>query len=135
MIIMSKFIKRLTKSLKNIENCIILGDGFGHIDDIIESFNTVFFVGSTGADIKLKNTIYIENYEYVEQLSDISCIIVNRSKVKDINRLQPFWIKKKPLIIFEGSEVIERDFSEEMYRYGYRAVEQYKDYHVWQKIK
>jgi len=135
MIIMSKFIKRLTKSLANVENSLLLGDGFGQLIDLADTFNTVFVVSPIDINIKKRNIIYRETFDRIEELPNISCIVINRNRVQEMPMLRSSWTKYRPLIIIEGEEVIGRDLSKDLYDTGYRAVEQYKDYHVWQKIK
>ena len=132
---MSKFIKRLTKSLANIDNILILGDGTGQLAEIADVFNTVFVVAPIHAEIKKRNIIYRETFDRIEELSNISCILINRNRVQEMPMLRNSWTKYKPSIMIEGEEVIGRDLSKDLYDTGYRAVEQYKDFHVWKKIK
>jgi hypothetical protein len=133
--IMSKLIKRLQKEVKFLENTILLGCGFGHFDDIVESFDTVFIINAQSTEIKRKNIVYREDFNHIEQLSDVNSIFVDRNRVDAIAGLRPAWMKRKMAIIIEGSEVIDRQTASSLWESGYRAVEQYKDYHVWKRIQ
>ena len=56
---MAKFIKRLKKTIGTVENALVIGKAFGHLNEIPGHFNTVF-VHNNSIDIKDKNIVYIK---------------------------------------------------------------------------
>ena len=63
---MAKFIKRLKKSgLKNLRNIVVLGTGFGHMDQLLEEADNIFVLTSTFGSLRKRNLIYRENFENI----------------------------------------------------------------------
>jgi len=132
---MEKFQKRLLKTKKNPQNAIVLGEGFGHLEDILEVFKSVFVFAPTAPKIKAKNLIFREHGAGKDFLNDISVVFVDRDKTKKIDDIVIILNKWHSLVVIEGDEVIGRDLSQTLYRTGYGAVEQQGYYHTWKKLK
>jgi len=69
MIIMAKFQKRLRKMSVNSTNALVIGHGFGKIEDIVQTFNSVFITSYDNTDFKSKNLIYRET------INDLSTMV------------------------------------------------------------
>lgn len=130
---MNKFAKRTKNIVGNVEFCAIIGNNFGFLDDIVELFSSIFIISNTDVKHKNKKIIYLEDFTSLSDVSDIGVVFVERHQSNKIKLLPSLLTKKSPLILVEGNEPIERIFSEELYRYGYKCVSQHGYYHVWSK--
>lgn len=131
MIIMSKLAKRLRKLVKVPENSVILGQGFGQMDLILDLFNTTFIFSWDAPRIKAKNLVYRENFDDLSPLSGISMVLIDIDQLHHIDKIMPVCLRCRSLILIEGNEVIGRDLSKTLYVNNYRAVDQHGFYHVW----
>lgn len=132
---MNKFGKRITKFIGKVENCLVVGHGFGKLEDILQTFNTVFLVSEKLPPIKAKNLIFRETLGDLNTLVGITVIFFDRNQVDNISSTVPLWYRLKPYIIIEGNDVIGRDLSKELYHHGYRAIELQGSHHIWKLQK
>lgn len=128
---MSKFGKRIKKFVGTLDNCLVVGQGFGKLSEILETFNTVFLIDENPSPIKAKNLIFRESFEDISAISEISVIFFDRNQVDKLSLTVPLWYRQKPHIIIEGELVIERELSKDLYQHGYRAVELQGTHHIW----
>lgn len=131
---MSKFTKRVKKSLKSIDTALVLGDAFGCLPEVLDTFNSVFVYNDTHPDIRKKNLIYIQKGCSLDTLPQIDAVFVDSLRVKEIESLVLIMNKFKPVLLIEGNDVIERSLSVELYRNNYRASEQLGTFHSWKKL-
>jgi hypothetical protein len=128
---MNKFQKRLSKNMKKSPiHCVVVGNGFGHIDDFLELFNTVFLLEST-LDMKAINLISREETQGVFNLSDVGAVFLDYDKKHMIDSLSPLLSKQNPDVFIEKDDVIEREYSKVLYQLRYRAIAQLGGYHQW----
>ena len=128
---MNKFQKRIAKNIKKSPiDCLIIGDGFMHLDDLIGMFKTVFLLDST-KNIKAKNLILRKDVQSVFDLRDIGGIFVDLSKIEIIDSLSPLLSRSNPDVFIEGNDVIERQYSKTLYQLNYRAIAQLGYCHQW----
>lgn len=132
---MNKFGKRIQKIGCTIENCLVVGLGYGKLQDICEAFNTVFIINDSRPNIKLKNLIFRENFDHLGQLGEISAIFFDRDRIENLKYTIPIWLKDKPLIIIEGEKTIEREFSKDLYEFNYQSILEAEIHHIWKKEK
>jgi hypothetical protein len=121
---MSKFAKRLRKTLGRLENCLVVGHGFGKMEDLFEIFNTVFL-------IKSKKLIYRENYDDLNQISELSVIFFDVDQIKEFKSVLPLVYKFKPYVIVEGSDIRDRNYFKDLYENRYQAIEIHSTHHLW----
>lgn len=131
---MSKFIKRVKKSLRGIDTALVLGDAFGNLPEVLTVFNSVFVYNDQHPDLRRKNLVYIQKGCSLDTLPNIDAVFINLSRVKEIESLVLIMTKFKPTIFIEGDEVIGRSLSVELYRNNYRASEQLGTFHSWKKL-
>ena len=67
---MSKLVKRIKKTFNNPRNVLIVGTGFGFLDDLCEHFSNVFIISTLKEEVRRKNLIYKENFEGIEFVDD-----------------------------------------------------------------
>jgi hypothetical protein len=132
---MSKFEKRLSKILKNPQNAIVIGDGFGQLETFIGNFKTVFYINEDFPSTRSKNLVYRNNSIDLHLLPDISAIIFNLSTVQNLHLYKEVWRKHKSLVIIEGEEAINRDLSKSLYETGWGCTSLQGFFHVWEQIK
>lgn len=128
---MSKFRKRISKSDFSGGNAVVISTGFGHLDDLLDIYDTIFIIGKK-PEVKHRNLIYREERRY-DVIYDISAIFLDLNMLHELEFLPSVMNKWKPAICVEGNEVIGRDKSQLLYKYHYRAVEQSGIYHVWKR--
>jgi hypothetical protein len=131
---MSKFSKKIKKYLDNNHSVLVIGQGFGHLEDLINIFKTIFIVDNTENRTKFKNVIYRENFDNITDIGPVSAIIVDLNKVQYLELMPTYWTKYKSIVLIEGNEPIDRSKSTYLYKYGYRCVEQLGFCHAWKKI-
>lgn len=129
--IMNKFQKRIVKMSKSCQAAIVIGDAFGHLEELLEIFGTVFVVADQPPTIRAKNLVYRESFDKFEQMSEINFMFYNLNTVGLLERSTGLWYRNKPIVIIEGRDVIEREFSKALYASRYNAVHQEEEYHVW----
>jgi len=128
---MNKFQKRIAKNIKKSPiHCVVVGNGFGHIEDFLGLFDTVFLLEST-LTIKAKNLIQREEISGVFNLRDVGGIFLDRDRQHVIDHLSPLLSKFNPDVFIEGNDVIERQYSKVLYQLKYRAVAQLGECHQW----
>jgi len=127
---MNKFQKRISKNIRNHPNdCLVIGDGFGHIQDFLGIFNTVFVLEST-LELKVKNLIQRKDFQSVFQLANVSGVFIDLDKVEFIDNISPL-LTKGPDMFVEGNDVLERKYTKVLYQLGYVAVAQLGYMHQW----
>jgi hypothetical protein len=135
MIIMDKFQKRICKLSKQLENCLVIGQGFGHLDRLVEIFQTVFVIDDHRPEFKSRNLVYKEKLDDVFSITGITAVFFDLDKVSELERASKIWNKYKSFVIIEGDTPIGRDKSGSLYRLGYRCTSLQGYFHVWEKIK
>lgn len=133
MIIMNKFKKRLTKLVRDPQNAVVLGQGFGQLQNILEIFKTVFIFSWDTVSYKAKNLIVRENFQELTPLTDISMILVDLDQLHHLENLMPVWNRNKCLIIVEGNDPVGREKSGVLYQNHFRCIDQHGIYHVWKQ--
>lgn len=133
---MNKFQKRIAKNAKKSPmQCLVVGDGFSMLEEILEMFDTVFVLEST-TDKKTKNLITRKNIESTFDLLNVTTIFVDLNKLDLIEKLSPLISRNSPDIFIEGDEVIPRtvNANQFLYKIGYNALYKLGWCHQWSKI-
>jgi hypothetical protein len=132
---MSKFKKRLVKNTKKFTNAVIIGDGFGYLEEICEEFATVFIHSQKDPEVRLKNLIIRNSLDSVTGLKQVSHIFIDRDYVKCLDYLTNMFLNERSDVIIEGEDPIDRTRSTNLYRHGYECVEKLGFAHYWKKVK
>lgn len=127
---MPKIEKKLKKFFPTLNNCLVIGTGFGYLDDFLTMFDTVFLCG-TATSIKAKNLVYKQDFKDLNTITDINFIFFDLDSVNCLNSTQQVWYKYRPVIIIQGREVIGRHLSLPLYKTNYRAIAQENKFHIW----
>ena len=133
MINMSKFNKRISRLTRNpLQNALVVGEGFDHLEDLLEIFQTVFLINEKSPSIRSRNLVYKENYDDLHLLVDISCVFFDLSKINDIALTVPVYSRWKSIVIVEGNDPIGRDYTQSLYNNGWKCTSQQGFFHVWE---
>jgi hypothetical protein len=132
---MNKFQKRLSKLLKNCENAVVIGHGFGHLDEIVEIFKTVFVINTLAPTTKSKKLVYRENFDNLSQITEVSVIVFDLVAVHRLPDVYPVWHRNKAVIVIEGNDPIDRTLSKSLYESSYECTGLHGSFHVWELKK
>jgi hypothetical protein len=133
MILMNKFKKRLTKTIGNTQNAVVVGHGFGRLLSILETFNTVFIFSWDPPNLKAKNLIFRENFNDLNPLHDVSAIFIDLDQTQHLEIISQIWHKNKCTVLIEGNDPIGRTLSGPLYRDHFRCTDQQGIYHIWKQ--
>jgi hypothetical protein len=127
---MDKFSKRILSSSKNHRNCIVVGQGIGYLDNIVDSFQCVFIIDGN-AKIRKRNVVYRESFDNIDKLVDIDFVFVDSRYFDNFKKLRPVWLAHRPIFFLEGSDL----FGLENYKYfrseSYALTNKYKNMQKW----
>lgn len=132
---MNKFQKRIGKVGKKFDHALVVGTGFGNLNDILEIFRSVFMVNSVPFEKKSKKIIYRENLDNITQIPNINFIFFDLEQIHQLENLKDCWVRNESLVIIEGNDPIGREFSGPLYKTRWGCTSQQGTFHVWEKIK
>ena len=132
---MSKFIKRISKSINIEGNALVVGDGFGFMFDILSLFPSVFVVLNEQSRIKTKNVIYRDTLDGLHLLPALNVVFVDLKHKHRLDDFENVMIQNRPIFLIEGNELLGRDWTKKFYQLGYRAIDQHGYFHQWKKTQ
>jgi len=132
---MSKFTKRVKKIFDIHTSCLVIGQGFGYLEDILEVFETVFVISDKKPEIKHRKLVYRENCDNLSDLYGIQAMFFDLDQLDKLIYMPVVWTKNQPTVLIEGNDPIERTHSKPLYDYGFRCVELLGFFHIWKKQK
>jgi hypothetical protein len=132
---MTKFSKRIRKINRRARNLLVIGTAFGNLEELLDSFDTVFVVGNNPPIIKKRNLIYRENYDDIHTLTDVDIIIVDFDHSNFIPELTQVWRRTNPAIVVQGPELISKDIQKILKSDHYNIVDVAKGYYLWKNKK
>lgn len=135
MILMTKFVKKITKGDKRHENCLVIGTVWGNLDDVSEVFDTVFMLNDNVQAFKKKNVVYREDFEDISMLPYITSVFIDIDQLDKLIKIENV-IKKFKLMVYvnQGYHLAEhyhRFFNSR----GYELIDMNKNYQVWKSKK
>lgn len=131
---MSKFIKKITKSKKNPRNILVLGTGFDRLEELCDSFSSIFIISTTEQVVRKRNLIYKENFDHLESLPDIDVIVMDRDQDLHVSKLPPLLSRYQPIILVQGVELFGKAEYKFLKNYGYAVTQIFNDCHLWRKL-
>lgn len=133
MIIMAKFQKRLRKMSVNLTNALVIGHGFGKIEDIVQTFNSVFITSYDNMDFKSKNLIYRETTNDLASLAEIGAVFVDLKNLNVLTEVMPMIRKFRSPVLIEGRDMIDGELAWPLINFGYRPSDQSDSFYVWKQ--
>jgi hypothetical protein len=132
---MTKFSKRIRKINRSARNLLVIGTAFGNLEELLDSFDSVFVVGSNPPIFKKRNLIYRENYDDIHTLTDIDIILVDFDHSNFIPELTQVWRRTNPAIVVQGPDLISKDIQKILKSDHYNIVDVAKGYYLWKNKK
>jgi hypothetical protein len=132
---MTKFSKRIKKIDRKARNLLVIGTAFGNLEELLDSFDTVFVVGSNPPTIKKRNLVYRENYNDIHTLTDVDIIIVDFDHGNFIPELTQVWRRTNPSIVVQGPDLLSKDIQKILKSDHYNIVDVAKGYYLWKNKK
>lgn len=133
MITMDKFVKRIHKLAKHLENAIVIGNGFGNLHILLEHFKTVFVIGGTYPEIKARNLVYRQDFDDLSYMTEVTAIFIDLSRITDLENIMHHAVRCKSSVVIEGNDPIGRDLSKPLYGNHYECTSLQGFFHVWQR--
>lgn len=130
--IMTKFQKRLSKLTRQPLNCLVMGHGFGLLQDISQIYKTVFVIDKRRPDLKVKNLVYRENADDLSCMTELSVIFFDLSATDKLSSIVNLAARCNSLVIIEGNDPIGREISGPLYHYNYHCTSLQNLFHVWE---
>lgn len=128
---MSKFAKRIKKINKKARNLLVVGNAWGNMNDLLESYNTIFHIDNQHRIIKAKNVVYRENFDNIHLLQDIDLAIIDFDHQNHLSDLLPVFKRWSSLILLQGPEIISKENQQFLKSHNYQIVEIHKTYFQW----
>ena len=134
---MTKFSKRLKKlGKKQLDAAVSVGSDFSNLENLLDSFGTVFVVSNVIPEIKTKNLIHLQDLDYVSTLYNIDMIFINQGFDRDgLRFLAPLLRRTHPIILLNENYNIGVDFKEYLFKLRYEMVEINLGYQIWKEIR
>lgn len=132
---MSKLVKRITKSFKRPRNVLVVGTGFGYLEELCNNFASVFIITPSNNDFKKRNLIYREDFEGIEFVPDLDVIFIDKNQEKNVEKLRPILLRYHPVIFVEGSVLFDRPQYKFLQQFNYSVTDLFGSYHIWKYTK
>lgn len=132
---MNKFAKRVKKCSNHSGNALIVGTGYGQLENILKIYKTVFVVSPEPPEIRAKNLVYRQNFGNLNQLTEINTIFLDRNKIGVISELSMLWQRNDSVVLIEGEDHIDRSDAGPFYSSGWACTSKQGFFHVWEKLK
>jgi hypothetical protein len=126
-----KFSKKMRKSLRTARNILVLGTALGNLEDLLETFDTVFVINGPLPRIQKRNIVYRETFDNINLITDIDLIIIDLNQENFIPELIQIWRKTHPTIIIQGPELISTEYQKILKNDHYAIREVAKRYYIW----
>lgn len=131
---MSKLIKSLKKIKKKIGNCLVLGNAWGNLSDLVASFDNVFIFISDDQPVRGRNVIYRDNFKDPTLFSNINFVFIDSIYIDEIEKTQNIITFFRPVILLGSGEYISLKREKYLMSLGYILDEKRKTHQVW-KLK
>jgi hypothetical protein len=125
--------KRISKIKKNPKNALVVGSAFGHLEEYIGLFSTIFVLYNSEERIRHKTLIYRDTVESLNYLTEIDFIFVDREYFDEIKNFYTVWRKSSPVILTQGNTFKDSTTQFFLNSEHYWAVDITKQYMIWKQ--
>ena len=132
---MSKLIKRIRKSTKNLENCLVVGNVWGEFSHIVEHFRNVFVKKTDKPYVRSRNVVVRAEFSEMALYSQIDFVFVDRDCLEYLQSVEKVFTHFSPLIYIGYGEFLDKEYSAYLNSLSYEIVELRKEYQVWKRKK
>lgn len=131
---MKKFQKRIKKTVGKTNTCIVVGNGFGNLSNLLEIFQNIFLLSDKPIETRARNLIYRESYADLTNIMEVNGVFVDLDHVNRLPDIVPSVLRHNCPIMIQGNEPIGRDLSRPLYDHYYNCTDQQGDFHVWRIV-
>lgn len=128
---MNKFAKRVLNSGKLHRNCLVIGTGFGHLENLAKSLNTVFVINDSNRDLRRRNIVYKSDFTGLSTIREIDFIFIDYDQYPNLQKLQPVLQNNKAIIFIEGEVVWPVNEYKYLRSQGYSHIDLLKGMQKW----
>lgn len=130
---MSKLIKRIRKFHKSPENCLVVGDVWGELPHIIESFKNVFVKITKKPYVKSRNVIARDEFVDLAIFPQIDFVFIDGDCLKYLNSVEKVFTNYSPMIYIGYGEFLDKEISKYLNSLNYEIIEIRKEYQIWKR--
>jgi len=102
---MDKFAKRVLNAAKQKRNALVIGSGFGYIEQLADNLRTVFVVDSTDRQLRRRNIIYKDDFTGISSLAEIDFVFIDYDQSGNLEKLHTVLTNNRAVIFVEGETV------------------------------
>lgn len=128
---MNKFTKRVLNAGKHRRNGLVVGTGFGYLEKLAESLNTVFVINDGNRDLRKRNIIYKSDFTGLSTIREIDFIFIDYDQYPHVQKLQPVLQNNKAVIFVEGEVVWPINEYKYLRSQGYSHIDLHKGMQKW----
>jgi hypothetical protein len=128
---MSKFIKRIRKIKKYPENCVLVGDDFGYLDEFCDLFSNVFSLIVSEKQLKKRNLIYRQDFKELSVIPQIDFIFVDYNFLEHVAEIVNVIEKFRCSIYINHGQFLNEKFSKFFGKLGYEITDINDHYQIW----
>ena len=128
---MSKFVKRLRKIKKYPENCILIGNEFGYLEDFCELFANVFSLIVDDVLPKKRNLIHRQDFREISLIPNIDFVFVDYKHIDRISEIENVISKFRCAVYINHGEFLVPKYGQIFGKLGYEITEINASYQIW----
>jgi hypothetical protein len=128
---MVKFAKRVLNVAKQKRNALVIGSGFGYIEQLSNNLKTVFVIDNTNRELRRKNIIYKDDFTGVSSLSEIDFVFIDYNQSGNLEKLHTVLTNNRVVIFIEGEIVWPVKEYKYLRSLGYSHIDTNKGMQTW----
>lgn len=130
---MSKFHKRISKTVDITDYCLVLDSSIGAIETFSEIFNTVFVYKTSEIVFKSRKLVYQEKFEDLNALPHFNFVYTEIESIKNLEIVKSLLMMQKPVLMIKSENYIDKRYSSILKECRYELVDFAKGYQIWKK--
>lgn len=128
---MSKFEKKILSLGKFRRNALVVGSGFGYIEELSLWLRTVFVIDNPDRSLRKKNIVYKEDFIGVSSLTEIDFIFLDYNQSGNLEKLHTVLTNNRAAIFVQGETVWPSKEYKYLRSLGYKHIETAKRMQKW----
>jgi hypothetical protein len=128
---MSKFVKRLRKIKKFPENCILIGNEFGYLEDFCGLFANVFSLIVDDVLPKKRNLIHRQDFREISLIPNIDFVFVDYKHINQISEIENVISRFRCAVYINHGEFLVPKYGQFFGKLGYEITEINPSYQIW----
>jgi hypothetical protein len=128
---MSKFIKRIRKIKKNLENCLLIGTNFGYLEEFCDAFVNVFSLIVENNLPKKRNLIHRQDFKELSLIPTIDFVFVDFQHLEKVCEIENVLTRFRCAVYINHGEFLDAKYSKFFGKVGYQITHIEKSYQIW----